>query len=144
MTVKYRETICQVATCRPTRTTPTCCGSAMRCDGSCGGRNSGPARSELTPAQHQLLLAIRGHDGDPTISEVAAHLLLRHHSAVELVDRAERAGLVERRADPDSRRVVRLALSAEGEARLAALTAAALDELAQLRLTLRVRHGTST
>jgi DNA-binding MarR family transcriptional regulator len=100
--------------------------------------------AQLTPAQHQLLLTIRGHDGDPTISEVAAHLLLRHHSAVELVDRAERAGLVERRADPDSRRVVRLALSAEGEARLAALTAAALDELAQLRLTLRVRHVAPT
>ena len=48
----------------------------------------------LTPAQHQLLLAVRGHDGDPTIGDVAEHLLLRHHSAVELVDRAERAGLL--------------------------------------------------
>ena len=48
----------------------------------------------LTPAQHQLLLAVRGHDGDPTIGDVAEHLMLRHHSAVELVDRAERAGLL--------------------------------------------------
>ncbi len=55
----------------------------------------------LTPAQHQLLLAIRGHDGDPTIGDVADHLLLRHHSVVELVDRAERGGLVHRLADPD-------------------------------------------
>ena len=34
----------------------------------------------LTPAQHQLLLAIRGHGGDPTIGDVAGHLLLKHHS----------------------------------------------------------------
>ena len=53
--------------------------------------------AELTPAQHQLLLAIRGH-GDPrglTIGEVADYLLLRHHSTVELVDRADGAGLVD-------------------------------------------------
>ena len=40
----------------------------------------------ITPAQHQLLLAVRGHDGasGPTIGDVAESLLLRHHSAVEL------------------------------------------------------------
>jgi DNA-binding MarR family transcriptional regulator len=50
----------------------------------------------VTPAQHQLLLAVRGHpdpDG-PTIGEVADYLVLRHHSAVGLVDRAVTAGLV--------------------------------------------------
>src|SRR5882724_9783918 len=61
----------------------------------------------LTPAQHQLLLAVRGHDGDqgPTIGELAGYLMLRHHSAVGLVDRAVRAELVERREDPGDRRV---------------------------------------
>lgn len=36
----------------------------------------------LTAAQHQLLLAIRGHDDPrgPTIGEVADYLLLRHHA----------------------------------------------------------------
>ena len=56
-------------------------------------------RPGLTPAQHQLLLAIRGHgraSRSPTIGEVAEHLQLRHHSAVGLVDRAEEAGLVQR------------------------------------------------
>src|SRR4051812_41653503 len=50
----------------------------------------------LSPAQHQLLLAVRGHEGEagPTVGDVAEHLLLRHHSAVELVNRAEAAGLV--------------------------------------------------
>jgi DNA-binding MarR family transcriptional regulator len=47
------------------------------------------ALAGLTPAQHQLLLAVRGHPEPqgPTIRDVAGYLLLRHHSAVELVDR---------------------------------------------------------
>ncbi len=54
----------------------------------------------VTPAQHQLLLAVRGHPdpAGPTIRDVAGYLLVRHHSAVELVDRAVAAGLVERPA----------------------------------------------
>jgi len=87
----------------------------------------------LTGPQHQLLLAVRGHGHPPSIGEVAEHLLLRHHSAVELVDRAERAGLVARHPDPDDQRVVRLRLTAEGEARLVALTEAHLEELSRLR-----------
>src|SRR5438270_10749999 len=77
----------------------------------------------LTPAQHQLLLAIRGHDGGvgagPTIGEVAEHLLLQHHSAVGLVNRAEAAGLVTRWADRDDHRVVRVSLTPLGGRRLA-------------------------
>ena len=92
----------------------------------------------LTPAQHQLLLAVRGHDGDPTIGDVAEHLLLRHHSAVELVDRAERAGHLRRRADSDDRRVVHLELTADGERRLADLSAAHLAELRRLQRGLRI------
>jgi DNA-binding MarR family transcriptional regulator len=87
----------------------------------------------LTPAQHQLLLAVRGHRGVPTIGDVAGHLLLRHHSAVELVDRAQQADLVERTPDPDDHRVVRVRLTAHGEALLATLAAAHLDELQGLR-----------
>ena len=93
----------------------------------------------LTPAQHQLLLAVRGHDGDPTIGDVADHLLLKHHSAVELVDRAERAGLVRRHVDETDRRVVRLALTAACERRIAELATAHLEELARLQHGLRPR-----
>ncbi len=91
------------------------------------------AAAGLTPARHQLLLAVRGHRGDPTIGELAAHLLVRHHSAVELVDRAQRAGLVERLVDPADHRVVRVRLTAEGERRLAGLAAAHLAEIDRLR-----------
>ncbi len=54
----------------------------------------------LTPTQHQLLLAIRASEEErgPTVSDIAAVLLIRHHSAVELVDRAQEAGLIVRRA----------------------------------------------
>ena len=88
----------------------------------------------LTPAQHQLLVAIRGHPGgqEPTIGDHAGCLLLRHHSAVELVDRAAAAGLVERRSDAEDGRVTRVGLTADGEARLSKLATAHLDELRSL------------
>jgi DNA-binding MarR family transcriptional regulator len=88
----------------------------------------------LTGQQHQLLLAIRGHAGPqpPTIGDVAEHLLLRHHSAVELSDRAEQAGLVQRVVDGEDRRVVRLRLTAKGRRVLDRLTEAHLEELARL------------
>ena len=92
----------------------------------------------LTPAQHQLLLAIRGH-GDargPTVGEVADYLLLRHHSTVELVDRADAAGLVSRRRDPDDHRVVRLQLTEAAAERLERLSALHLEELKRLALRL--------
>ena len=82
----------------------------------------------LTAQQHQLLLAVRGHaGGEPTISEVADSLLLRHHSAVELADRAGQAGLVRRAVDDDDRRVVRLSLTPKGQRVLHRLSAAHID-----------------
>jgi DNA-binding MarR family transcriptional regulator len=86
----------------------------------------------LTPSQHQLLLAIQGHDGTPSIGDVADHLLLRHHSVVELIDRAEAAGLVRRIVDAGDHRVVRLALTAKGRNKLSALAATHLQELSRL------------
>ena len=89
----------------------------------------------ITPSQHQLLLAIRGH-GDPrgpTIGDVADYLVSKHHSVVELVDRAENARLVKRRQDTQDHRVVRLALTPAGAEileQLGALTVAELSRLA--------------
>lgn len=88
----------------------------------------------LTPAQHQLLLAVRGHADPrgPTVGEVADYLLLRHHSVVGLVDRADEAGLVIRSRDGEDHRLVRLHLTEEGEERLKALSALHLEELERL------------
>lgn len=88
----------------------------------------------LTPNQHQLLLAVRGFPaGEPTVSDVAEWLQLRHNSTVELIDRAVDAGLVERHVDPADRRRQRLALTADGEALLASLSASHREELRRFR-----------
>ena len=93
----------------------------------------------LSPAQHQLLLVVRGHSNPlgPTIGEVAEQLLLRHHSAVGLVDRAENAGLIRRHRDRDDHRSVRLRLTARGAEKLRRLTALHLEELSRLTRPLR-------
>ncbi|GMU77857.1 MAG: hypothetical protein AMXMBFR46_06550 [Acidimicrobiia bacterium] len=52
---------------------------------------------------------------------------------MELVDRAETAGLLERVDDPDDQRVVRLRLTRRGAARVEALAAVHLEELSRLR-----------
>lgn len=89
----------------------------------------------LTPAQHQLLLAVRGHPGDalPTIGDLAGHLLLRHHGAVQLIDRAEAGGWVARARDAFDHRVVRVALTRKGEDALGELAAVHLEELRRVR-----------
>jgi DNA-binding MarR family transcriptional regulator len=88
----------------------------------------------LTPAQHQLLLAVRGHTDPrgPTITEIADYLLLRHHSTVELVDRAVTADLVERVSDPEDGRVARVRLTAKGVALVDQLSPLHLEELQRL------------
>jgi len=94
---------------------------------------------DLTPAQHQLLLAIMGHPGPapPSIGDVAGYLLLQHHSAVGLVDRAEAAGLVARERDPGHRSTVRLRVTDDGARRLSALSELHLQEVPRLADTMR-------
>jgi DNA-binding MarR family transcriptional regulator len=94
--------------------------------------------SGLTPAHHQLLLAVRGHPDPrgPTVGDVSDYLLLRHHSAVGLVDRAEIAGLPTREQDPANHSVVRLRLTEKGSSKLEALSELHLDELAHLAPTM--------
>ncbi len=93
----------------------------------------------LTPAKHQLLLAVRGHPdpAGPTIGELADYLVLRHHSAVGLVDRAVADGLVRRSPDLDNKSVVRVTLTEAGAAKLEMLAEAHLEELAHLAPTMR-------
>ena len=92
----------------------------------------------LTPAQHQLLVAIKGHPGPqlPAIKELADYLLLQSHSAVGLVDRAEAAGFVRRRPDGSDARVVRVELTEKGDRLVTELTEAHLAELHRLAAAL--------
>lgn len=96
--------------------------------------SSSAAQSAGVPSQqYQALLAIKGHlgDGAPSISELAAHLLVRQHTAVELTKRLEKSGLVRREPHPSDRRVVVLYLTDKAEAVLAALATTHLLELQQ-------------
>jgi DNA-binding MarR family transcriptional regulator len=97
----------------------------------------------LTPAQHQLLLAVKGTESGepPTIGDVAGYLQLRHHSAVELVDRAVAAGLLMRVTDPSDGRRQRLVLTPAGEEKLATLSAAHRRELRRFKDEMSVLDG---
>ena len=92
------------------------------------------AAAGLTSAQHEVLLVLRIHPDPrgPTIGELASCLLIRHHSAVQLVDRVEALGLARRRRDDDDRRLVRLRLTPAGSRLLTALGAVHLEELRRL------------
>jgi DNA-binding MarR family transcriptional regulator len=92
----------------------------------------------LTPRQHQTLLAIKGRkprtgSGGLGIGEIAEHLLIRHNTAVELVDRLTEAGLVQRLPDPADRRRIVVRLTDHAEALLRRLSAAHLRELRAIR-----------
>jgi DNA-binding MarR family transcriptional regulator len=91
-------------------------------------------RCGLTPQQYQLLLALKGFPEREwaTVRELAERLQLRHHSVVELVDRALWQGLVERVANPDDARSVRVLLTGEGERILGRLSALHREELRRL------------
>jgi DNA-binding MarR family transcriptional regulator len=77
------------------------------------------------------LLAIKGlpPGRKPTIRELAARLLLRHHSTVELIDRLEHRGIVRRQTDTDDARAVLISLTNSGEQMLAALARVHRTEL---------------
>lgn len=92
------------------------------------------AKAGLTPAHHQLLLAIRGHPGKhgPTITDIADYLQVQHHSVVGLIDRAVDAGLCQRTPDNDDARVIRLSLTRNGRQRLRSLARVHYEELARL------------
>jgi DNA-binding MarR family transcriptional regulator len=96
--------------------------------------------SRLSPSQHQALLAIKGSPGKRiiTVGKLAELLLLRHHSAVGLVDRLVRKKLVRRTDDPEDGRRVRVQLTLRGEALLERLSAAHSDELRRLGPELRL------
>ena len=92
----------------------------------------------VTPQQYQLLLALKGFPDREwaTVRELADRLQLRHHSVVELVNRAQARGLVDRDPHPDDARMVRIQLTEDGEQTLAHLSALHRDELRRLDASL--------
>jgi DNA-binding MarR family transcriptional regulator len=78
----------------------------------------------IEPQHHQLMLAIKGKPAteEPRIAYVAERLQIQHHSAVELVNRLAKRGLVARGRNARDRREVLLKLTPRGERVLAELT----------------------
>ncbi len=99
-------------------------------------------RHGVTPQQYQLMLALKGFPGRDwaLVRELADRLQLRHHSMVELINRAQRQGLVRRFTDPDDARAVRVVLTDQGEHLLGRLAALHRDELRRMDALLALPH----
>jgi DNA-binding MarR family transcriptional regulator len=86
----------------------------------------------LRAQQYQLLQVVgAAEDEAPTIAYVANRLFLRHNSVVELVDRTEQQGLLEREVDGNDHRRILLHLTKRGEELLAALVVVHMEQLKQ-------------
>src|SRR5580692_11250187 len=88
----------------------------------------------VRPQQYQMLQCISGMPAelDPTIANVAARMLLKHNSAVELVDRTIEQGLLRRLGDAADHRRILLRMTPQGERVLASLAAFHTKELEHL------------
>lgn len=89
----------------------------------------------LTPAQHQLLLAIRGWSGPghPSVGALAERLQTTPHATLELARRAEDAGLIALEEGSEDRRRQFVSLTPSGERHLDALSKEHRDELRRFR-----------
>jgi DNA-binding MarR family transcriptional regulator len=103
-------------------------------------------RHGVAPQQYQLMLAIKGFPGRDwaRVRELAERMQLRHHSVVELVNRAQSQQLVCRTTDPDDARAVRVGLTERGEQLLGRLSALHRDELRRMDDVLTLPHWHSS
>jgi DNA-binding MarR family transcriptional regulator len=98
-------------------------------EGDAAARSAG-----LEPQQYLMLLAIRGLPADlpGKIQTLAERLALKHHSAVELVDRLERRGYVKRTRSKEDRRQVLVSILPRGQR---VLERVAQQRISELRAT---------
>ena len=92
----------------------------------------------LSSQQHQALLIIKGFSSQNLVSigELAKFLLIRHHTAVELIDRMAKLGLLRRVVDNDDGRRALVKLTKEGEKRLQRLSKIHFAEIRAISPTL--------
>ncbi|HUQ25533.1 MAG TPA: MarR family transcriptional regulator [Burkholderiales bacterium] len=88
----------------------------------------------LTGQHYQAMLVVRGwpEDARVTINDLAKQLLIRHNSAVELVDRLVDEDLLQREVSSRDRRKVELRLTSRGRGLLAKLAALHRSELQRI------------
>src|SRR5678815_4809002 len=79
-------------------------------------------RAGLSAQQYQAMLILRASEGARTsINDLARQLIIKHNSAVGLVDRLVKEGLARRATSGGDRRKVELELTARGRQILAKL-----------------------
>jgi len=92
------------------------------------------AERGVTMQWYQALLVIKTHQGSHiSVGELAEQLMIRDHSAAELVTRLVQAKLARRKTDPGDRRRSLVLLTATGERRLGELAAVHLEKLRETR-----------
>jgi DNA-binding MarR family transcriptional regulator len=110
---------------------------------------AGAQEHGISSQQHQALLAVRAHAGPEamTVGELADCLLIKNHSAVELVARMAERKLIDRQDSAEDRRRVLLRLLPLGEEVLEAISMRNLrqlnetgDILARILRTVRRLH----
>lgn len=89
----------------------------------------------VTMQWYQALLVIKTYrEGEPiSVGELAGELMIRDHSAAELISRLAAVNLVRRKTDPDDRRRSLLIITSNGDRRLAQLAAVHLQRLRENR-----------
>ncbi len=94
----------------------------------------------LNAQQYQALLALRGFpkERDVTINDLARQLLIRHNTAVGLVDRLGKEGFVTRRQSRVDGRRIHLQLTAKGDRMLERLASVHREELRRIGPQLRL------
>jgi DNA-binding MarR family transcriptional regulator len=86
----------------------------------------------VTPQQYQALLSIKAQPhGVMALGDLAAELLLKANSAVQLVDRLARMGLVRRQRSDKDRRSVQITLTETGSTVLLRLASLHLEQLSK-------------
>jgi DNA-binding MarR family transcriptional regulator len=92
----------------------------------------------LTPQQHQALLTVKGFSSQTPVSvgELAKLLFIKHHTAVELVDRMTKLGLLGRVVDDADGRRALVKLTRQGEQQLRKLSKIHFGELGAVSPTL--------
>lgn len=92
------------------------------------------ADAGISGQHYQAMLVVRGWPDDEraTINDLAQQLLIRHNSAVELVDRLVEEDLLTRGVSPSDRRKVELHLTGRGRQVMAKLAAVHRRELRRI------------
>ena len=90
------------------------------------------AKAGLNPEQYEALLAIKAFPGQTlTISQLSERLQVKHHSAVNIVDRLVERKLIRRQLGKQDRRERHLELTTKGEKMIEELAAFHYQELSQ-------------